>query len=808
MADNYNDVLGQFREHGLIVSDIIPTRLVRCKVDGDREKRGWYVVHEIALENGSRVLVGTYGIWQGNDPGTVKIKLGKDYATSDEDKKLIRQRMAEDKKRAENDRKRRAEIASLRAEKMWRQLSSDGHAEYLTRKQIKAYDIRFTKKNAIALPVRDYTGVIHGLQFILDKTQHKDKIAKQDGRDKTFWPPNIAKKGHFFMFGGIPAGVILVCEGYATGASLHEATGIPVIVAFDAGNLEPVVTVIQEQYPRTGILICADDDDFGKCMACKAPVLISKSDTCQTCGEPHKRTNAGVSAAIKACTLARIRWIIPRFPDEAARFAHYANNKGKLTDFNDLHCLASLNTVRLQIESAVKAYYPNALKAAASNNPPSGGDADPIRPIDTTEELLERYALVYGRGGVVFDFYERVMVALSDMRDACQSRDVARRWQESPHRQIVRPDNVGFDPACTDPLITCNLYKGLDSIPVPGSCETMLELVMSLCSGEENTVETTAWLLKWLAYPLQHPGAKMRSTVVVHSEQGVGKNIFFEQVMKIYGRYGSIIDQSALEDKHNEWASAKLFLIADEVVARSDLYHIKNKLKQFITGENIRINPKNIMAYNEKNHVNIVFLSNEQMPVLLERGDRRHCVLWAPAKKEPEFYKKLAHELDHGLISHFHHYLLNLPLGDFDEHSPPPLTEAKKDLISLSQDSILRFYDEWQAGEIADVPLVPALREDIYNFYRIWCGKQGVKAGPMHHVMARFGKITTVDRNGKAVKVQKGFHRYAQGPKSGHQTFFFIPGCKEMDPGGLQAYFLGDCVRDFRDAVNDYRVTE
>lgn len=34
-------------------------------------------------------------------------------------------------------------------------------------------------------------------------------------------------------------------------------------------------------------------------------------------------------------------------------------------------------------------------------------------------------------------------------------------------------------------------------------------------------------------------------------------------------------------------------MIADEVVARSDVYHIKNKLKALITGYSIRINPKN-----------------------------------------------------------------------------------------------------------------------------------------------------------------------------------------------------------------------
>ena len=67
--------------------------------------------------------------------------------------------------------------------------------------------------------------------------------------------------------------------------------------------------------------------------------------------------------------------------------------------------------------------------------------------------------------------------------------------------------------------------------------------------------------------PIQHPGAKLKSTIVVHGPQGTGKNLFFEALMRIYGEYGDVIDQSAVEDKFNDWASRKLFMIADEVVA-------------------------------------------------------------------------------------------------------------------------------------------------------------------------------------------------------------------------------------------------
>ena len=47
----------------------------------------------------------------------------------------------------------------------------------------------------------------------------------------------------------MPDWIALIAEGYATAASLHEATGLPVIVAFDAGNLLPVAQAIHKRYP-------------------------------------------------------------------------------------------------------------------------------------------------------------------------------------------------------------------------------------------------------------------------------------------------------------------------------------------------------------------------------------------------------------------------------------------------------------------------------------------------------------------------------------------------------------------------------
>jgi len=205
--------------------------------------------------------------------------------------------------------------------------------------------------------------------------------------------------------------------------------------------------------------------------------------------------------------------------------------------------------------------------------------------------------------------------------------------------------------------------------------------------------------------------------------------------MGIYGQYGRIIDQASLEDKFNDWASRKLFLIADEVVSRAELFHVKNKLKQFITGEWIRINPKNVMAHDERNHVNVVFLSNDKQPLVLEKDDRRYAVIWTPEKLASYHYQAVRDELRNGGIPALHQYLLDLDLGDFDQFSEAPATQAKRDLVALGLESTERFLGDWIAGDIpgkgdgheqAPMPFCPCSSADCYSTYKRWCVLEGV----------------------------------------------------------------------------------
>jgi len=797
-ASNHDSVVQQLRAAGLIFPYLkITGKAVRCKVEGEREKRGWYILHELMLDGGDLVIVGSFGIWRGNDKGAQKVTLERN-ALTDEQQAALRQRLKDDQKRAEQERRAEANRAAEQADRVWRRLSVTGDCDYLERKGVKAHGVKFTPSGAMAVPMMDVSGRVWGLQFILTRAKHAKRIARTE-RDKEYWPAGLDKIGKFHLLGGVPTWCVLLAEGYATAASLHEATGLPVAVTFDAGNLLPVARVLRKRYPGINILICADDDAFGKCQGCKAPVKTGRlDDLCPACGKPHRRENTGCRDAATAALTVEGKWIKPEFPDDMQRWEQFCERGTKITDFNDLHAACGLTTVRSQVEDAIRRFNWAAPAAARDSDTRGGGAATAdLRPVESVETLLDRFSLVYGHGGSVFDHQEHILVTLSDMRDLCTRREFSRRWQEHPSRKIVRVEEVGFDPGEEDPAIKCNLWSGWPTVPKAGKCENLLDLLQYMCQADPKAEELYQWVLRWIAYPIQHPGAKMKTTVVIHGPQGTGKNMFFEAVMAIYGRYGWVIDQSAIEDKFNDWASRKLFLIADEVVARSEMFHIKNKLKSFITNDQIRINPKNMQAYWEANHVNMVFLSNERMPVVLEEDDRRHAVIWTPVKLGPDFYSAVKAEIQAGGIAALHDHLLNLPMGNFAAHTLPPMTEAKAELIDLSRDSTSRFLMHWTAGEIGGVGLMPALSEDVYQLYVAWCHRNGIGRG------APLNKL--IDALVKKHRCGHKRKRHMVGATTKQSTFIFPPGVDEEPPGSSQQVFFSDCIEAFRNALNDYK---
>lgn len=363
----------------------------------------------------------------------------------------------------------------------------------------------------------------------------------------------------------------------------------------------------------------------------------------------------------------------------------------------------------------------------ASGRPRKARVANP----GTVSRLHESFSLIYGTQ-TVWDDETRRIVPVNALRLA-MTADAVKSWLASPDRKMVKPEELQFEPGRELPPPCINLFDGFDRPPARGDCRPIIELLQYLCSESADTPEgcaqVGAWVLRWLALPLQRPGTKLRSALVFHGPQGAGKNLLFEIVAWIYGKYAMVVGQDQLEDKFNDWASMKLFLIGDEVVARAELYHHKNKLKSFITGETIQINAKMMPLRTEANHCNVVFLSNEQQPLALEPGDRRYMVVYTPPRDEKGLYARVAQCLANGGREAFFEFLLSLPMDEFDEFQIPPMTRAKEDLIELGLKAHERFVREWVAGFLP-LPLRVCSSEQLYRAFKRWAFATGERFPP------------------------------------------------------------------------------
>lgn len=384
---------------------------------------------------------------------------------------------------------------------------------------------------------------------------------------------------------------------------------------------------------------------------------------------------------------------------------------------------------------------------------PEGSGGKPRKPGKTIDWgkynfLLEHFALIYGTD-TVWDGTTRMIMKISNMAHAHGS-DMVKLWKASETRRTIMPADVIFDPTGTgEAENTVNLFGGIELKPKAGETKPILELVRFLTSRASTDADECDnimhWLLCWMAYPLQHLGTKLRTAIIMHGDEGAGKNFLFDLWVEIYGKYGALVGQDELEDKFNDWRSAKLAVVGDEVSSRQELVHNKNRLKALITSTTVQINPKNLPRREERNHINIVFLSNELQPLALDNSDRRYLVIYTPRARDFEFYRQLKAWREAGGVAAFYHYLLDYPLEDFDPFAPAPHTQAKTDLIDLNRKSPERFWIEWASGEL-DLPYQSCSCAQAYQAYLKFAQRTGDRFPMQRNVFTRM--VTRVSETG------------------------------------------------------------
>lgn len=280
------DTIGLFRaamrEAGVVPPEVIEAdgQLHRFHVEGDKPgtRNGWYALH---LDGRA---AGVFGSWK---TGLRSTWAADGKRMSDTEREAFAKLIEAAKIKAQAERRAEHEARAIEARAEWDAAApADPSHAYLLKKAVKPHNLR-QRGGLLIVPLLDAFGLLWNVQRI-----------QADG-GKRFKPGRAG--GLFSPIGDFnEPRTILICEGWATGATLHEETGHPVLCAMNAGNLLAVAKAARSAWAGAELVICADNDR-------------------QTEGNP------GVTYATAAAKATGARLIVPEFPEGVAG-----------SDFNDL----------------------------------------------------------------------------------------------------------------------------------------------------------------------------------------------------------------------------------------------------------------------------------------------------------------------------------------------------------------------------------------------------------------------------------------------------------------------------------------
>lgn len=285
----------------------------RFATNGKRgDDAGWYILYT------DNIPAGAFGDWRTGLEVTWSGKAEREMSAAE---RIAFARLVEQgRRRAAEERKRKHDESADKASALWAALEdAPPDHDYLRRKRIAGHPAKLYRgpmgvggvscDGSIVIPAYNGLGVLRTVEFILPNGE------------KRFFPGG-EKGGTFCPVGWANAtpDVVLMCEGFATGATLHAATGLAVAVAFDAGNLVNAAESVRQMVPNARLVFCADDDRW-------------------TEGNPGKTAAHAAGRALGAEVL------VPIFKDDAS----------KPTDFNDLAVLEGLEAVKAQVGRAPRA---------------------------------------------------------------------------------------------------------------------------------------------------------------------------------------------------------------------------------------------------------------------------------------------------------------------------------------------------------------------------------------------------------------------------------------------------------------------
>lgn len=420
----------------------------------------------------------------------------------------------------ERERRQRQGEAARHANLTWDAATPDGADEHLypRLKGTKAHGLRVGEW---PLFTDDGTKLPHALPGTLIMPIYCAKTGKvislegfiptADGEIEKRYLKHGRKRGGFYMIGEPRAeGILAFCEGYATGATIHELTKWPVVVCMDAPNIPTVAEIMRPKFEKCAFLFCADDD--------------------------RNDIQAGEKYANEAAKKTGGFVILPQFSEQTLA------TKSDASDFNDLAALEGAEVARAQLLTNPIA------KVPANDNTPQtvdyytplidiNGRGKPLATIENVREICRRLGVIV-RYNMITKSEELIIPGESFSIDNRANASIA--WLESWCERFEMPTGKlsGFvtylaDKNLYNPVATWITSKPWDGVSrIQEFCNTVIatEDKRTKDGRRLSDVLILRWMMSAIAAAFNPEGVAAQGMLVFTGKQNLGKTTWFNNL--------------------------------------------------------------------------------------------------------------------------------------------------------------------------------------------------------------------------------------------------------------------------------------
>lgn len=327
-------------------------------------------------------------------------------------------------------------------------------------------------------------------------------------------------------------------------------------------------------------------------------------------------------------------------------------------------------------------------------------------------------------------------------------------FQQLIDKEYQLIDNVGYKPIkeeiyIEEDNIYFNTYKMSPYLltgGIKGDFNNIQKLLMNLCGNNE---EQYNYFNEWIAWILQNPLKRLKTSIVFKGEQSSGKTKFSQLVLRnIFGNNYQTINQNSLDSEFNYYMMGSQLIMAEEVIHKENKFNTSEKLKDYTSNEwvTIRRMYKNILLL--RNYTQWIFISNNHIPLKLDSDDTRYNIFFSSKLKNgTKLIGDLIKNLE-GELNAYVYYLFHLKL-DFDKINVPFENNEREKVIRASWNNIQEFlsyvedmggFKELNSNYCKDNPSYTnilnyyqnnqkefVLTQNLYNLYDEFCYEAGHK---------------------------------------------------------------------------------